>query len=431
MNLWVKMPKKPLKGKIRPVSDKSITQRLILFSLLTEEECIFERISLASDPLTTLEAATKLGLKVRLEADTLFTKGPGFYNLWEPNQPVCCGNSGTLMRFLMGLLAPSRIFAVLTGDESLTERPMERIAKPLRLMGANICQRANGKAPLAIIGSRLKGMDYVLPLASAQLKSALILAALHSEGVSNITENIPSRDHTERILKTMGAKITLSDANIKIQPQEKLHGLQVRVGGDFSAAAFFMGAGLLVEGSEIVLEDVNLNPTRTGLLRVLERMGAKFSIEEQASVEPFGTLIVKSQDLEKTEVSPLEIPSLIDEIPLLAVLAAASKAETIIRGVKELKVKESDRLEGIIKLLSLLGRHSYTDGDNLYISGQEGVFNGGYYDPKKDHRLAMAAAIAALRSPQGIIVKDADCVKVSQPNFYSELTKLGVVTEEA
>lgn len=431
MNLFIKKPKKPLKGRIRPVSDKSITQRLILFSLLTDDECIFEKISLATDPLSTLEAAKKLGLNVRLEADTLITKGPGFYNLQEPNQPICCGNSGTLMRFLMGLLAPSEIFTVLSGDDSLSERPMERIAKPLRMMGANIYQRVNGKAPMAIVGSQLKGIDYVLPIASAQLKSAIILAALHSEGVSNITEKIPSRDHTERILKAMGAKLTLNDANIEVQPQEKLHGLQVRVGGDFSAAAFFIGAGLLVEGSEIIIEEVNLNPTRTGLLRVLKRMGAKLAIEENASVEPFGDLMVKSQELEKTEVSPLEIPSLIDEIPLLAVLAAASKSETIIKGVKELKVKESDRLEGIIKLLSLLGRHSFTDGDDLYISGQEGVFNGGIYDPQKDHRLTMAAAIAALNAPQGIIIKDAECVKVSQPNFYSELEKIGVLIEEA
>ena len=409
MNLFIKKPKKPLKGRIRPVSDKSITQRLILFSLLTDDECIFEKISLATDPLSTLEAAKKLGLNVRLEADTLITKGPGFYNLQEPNQPICCGNSGTLMRFLMGLLAPSEIFTVLSGDDSLSERPMERIAKPLRMMGANIYQRVNGKAPMAIVGSQLKGIDYVLPIASAQLKSAIILAALHSEGVSNITEKIPSRDHTERILKAMGAKLTLNDANIEVQPQEKLHGLQVRVGGDFSAAAFFIGAGLLVEGSEIIIEEVNLNPTRTGLLRVLKRMGAKLEIEENASVEPFGDLMVKSQELEKTEVSP----------------------ETIIKGVKELKVKESDRLEGIIKLLSLLGRHSFTDGDDLYISGQEGVFNGGIYDPQKDHRLTMAAAIAALNAPQGIIIKDAECVKVSQPNFYSELEKIGVLIEEA
>jgi len=431
VNLFLKMPQKPLKGKIRPESDKSISQRLILFSLLTEEECIFEKISLASDPLTTLEAAKKLGLIVRKEEDTLITQGPGFYNLKEPNQPIYCGNSGTLMRFLMGLLAPSKLFAVLTGDESLTKRPMERIAKPLRLMGANIYQHSNGKAPLAIIGSKLKGIDYILPIASAQLKSAIILAALHSEGTTTITEKIPTRDHTERLLKAMGSKITSSDSTITIKPQGKIHGLQVRVGGDFSAAAFFIGAGLLVRDSEILLEEINLNPTRAGLLGVLNRMGAKITLEEQASVEPFGNLFIKSQELKKTEVNPREVPSLIDEIPLLAVLAAASKSQTIIRGVKELKVKESDRLEGIIKLLTLLGRHAYTDGNDLYISGETGVFNGGFYDPKKDHRLAMAAAIAALNSPTGIIIKDAECAKVSQPNFYNELIKLGVLVEEA
>lgn len=434
MNLTIKKTNKPLMGTLRPESDKSISQRLILFSLLTNEECVFEKISRALDPKSALIAASLFGLEYKLEGDTLITKGPGFRSLQEPSVPVYCGNSGTLMRFLMGLLAPSDIFAVLTGDESLNKRPMARIADPLKSMGAEIFSRTQGFAPLAIKGTKLKGINYTLPVASAQLKTAILLATLNSEGTSTIIENTPSRDHSERILLKMGAGIKKSGSLITIEPKKKLSGIRVRVGGDFSSAAFFIGAGLLSEKSEITLEDVNLNPTRTGLIKVLERMGAKITIDKNADIEPNGNIYITSQKLFGTTVESFEIPTLIDEIPLLAVICAAAEGETVINGVFELTVKESDRLSGTIELLSLLGRESYVSGEGkdltLTIKGVLGSFSGGEYDPRLDHRLAMAAAIAGINSTDGITIKDSECAKVSQPEFYCQLQKLGAEIKE-
>ena len=434
MDLKVKKSQKPLQGAIRPESDKSISQRLILFSLLTEEECVFEKISSALDPRSALSAAACLGLEYRLENDTLFAKGPGIAGLKEPDRPIYCGNSGTLMRLLMGLLAPSRIFAVLYGDHSLNNRPMARIAEPLRDMGAVIHTRRGGLAPIAVVGGDLKGTDFTLPVASAQLKSAVILASLHSEGQSRLIEPIPSRDHTEMILAHMGAEITRQGSEIIIEPGRKLSGIKMKVGGDFSSAAFFIGAGLLGEGSEIILDDVNLNPTRTGLLKVLERMGASLVVDETEDVEPIGRIKVASENLCGTVVESVEVPLLIDEIPLLAVLAAAAEGTTTICGVSELKVKESDRLSGIAELVRLLGRECAIKGEGknltLEIYGRPDEFEGGTYDPKFDHRLAMAACVAGLNSPEGITVLNAECAEVSQPQFYSELKRLGAQIEE-
>lgn len=430
MDIFVQKPKKPLKGTIRPESDKSITQRLILFSLLTEEECCFYNISTALDPLSTLKAANQLGLEYRLERDTLYTKGVGLKNLKEPIEPVDCGNSGTLIRFLMGLLSGSNIFAVLSGDSSLNQRPMSRVANPLKEMGAIILGRQAGNyAPLAIQGSPLKGKKHLLKVPSAQLKSALILAGLSADSPTTIVEPIPSRDHTERLLKAMGVEVKKKDNIIEVQPTKELRGLNIEVSGDFSAAAFFIGAGLLVENSEITLDKINLNPTRTGLLRVLQRMGANISKEQKEGIEPSGTVFIHNHGLRGTTVTKEELPSLIDEIPLLAVIAANSEGETVIQNAGELRLKESDRLLGIMDLCSIIGREATLVGDDLYIKGQIGDFNGGVYDPKKDHRLVMAAAIAGLNSPKGILVKDADYASVSQPSFFPQLKELGAEIE--
>lgn len=435
MNVTIKMPNGPLLGHIRPESDKSISQRVILFSLLTEQECVIKDLSQALDPLTAFEVAKSLGLHFRFKGTTLITKGPGINNLHEPTTPLNCGNSGTLMRFLMGLLAPSKIFAVLTGDESLNNRPMERIAQPLRSMGAQIFSRDGGLAPLVVKGGKTKGISYSLPVASAQLKSALILAGLNSEGTTTINEPVPSRDHTERILEAMGADIKRDNNKITVKRTPILNGIELKVGGDFSAAAFYIGAGLLVRDSEIILEEVNLNPTRTGLLNVLERMGMEYDKFQVDDIEPIGSLVIKSQSLKGTVVTKEEIPLLIDEIPLLAVVAAASENQTVIQGVSELRVKESDRLKGILDLLSILGRKAYTSGEgedlSLVIEGELGPFpvvdSKAIYNPHKDHRLAMAASIAALNCKVPLTIIDADCSKVSQPYFYGNLLSLGAV----
>ena len=432
MNVKVSKALAPLKGTIRAESDKSISQRLILFSLLTEDKCQLKNLSQALDPLSALEAVKQLGLSYTYQNDTLITQGLGIRKLKEANQPVNCGNSGTLMRLMLGLLAGSNVFTVLTGDESLNNRPMLRVVEPLKEMGALIYGRENGsKAPLAVNGQKLKALNYSLKVPSAQVKSALILAALQATGISKIEEKLPSRDHTERILKAMGAKIEKNGYWLEIQPAAKLSGLDFSVSADFSAAAFFLGAGLLVEDSEILINDVNLNPTRTGLLKVIERMGVCAEKEEKEEIEPVGNLLIKFQNLKGTVVLEEELPTLIDEVPLLAVLAAKADGETIIKGVSELRVKESDRLQGIVDLCRLLGREAEIQGDDLIIYGQVGYFEGGVYDPRKDHRLAMAAAVAALNSKEGIEILDADCCQISQPSFFPQLKELGAMFETA
>ncbi len=432
MNVKVSKALAPLKGTIRAESDKSISQRLIIFSLLTEDKCQLKNLSKALDPLSALEAVKQLGLSSTYKNDTLVTQGVGLMKLKEANQPVNCGNSGTLMRLLLGLLAGSNAFTVLTGDESLNSRPMLRVVEPLKEMGATIYGRENdSKAPLAVKGHNLKALNYSLKVPSAQVKSALILAALQATGISKIEEKLPSRDHTERILTAMGAKIEKNGLCLEIQPAAKLSGLDFAVSADFSAAAFFLGAGLLVDDSEILINDVNLNPTRTGLLKVIERMGVRTEKEEEENIEPVGNLLIKHQNLKGTVVLEEELPTLIDEVPLLAVLAAKADGETIIKGVSELRVKESDRLQGIVDLCRLLGREAEIQGDDLIIFGQAGYFEGGVYDPKKDHRLAMAAAVAALNSKEGIEILDADCCQISQPSFFPQLKELGATFETA
>jgi 3-phosphoshikimate 1-carboxyvinyltransferase len=413
----------PLRGALRVPGDKSVTHRGLMLLALAEGEGRLYYPLKAGDTLSTARVLRALGAEIEEEGPHFRVRGRGL-RLKEPEDVLDCGNAGTLMRLLLGILAGQEgLFAVLTGDASLRRRPMARVAEPLRAMGAQIDGReGGGKAPLAVRGGPLRGISYTLPVPSAQVKSALLLAGLFAEGFTEVEEPIPTRDHTERLFRHFGLPLWAEGNWVRTQRTGPFPARDLTVPGDFSSAAFFLVAALLSPGSEVVVEGVGLNPTRTGLLQVLKAMGAdlEWQVLEGEAGEPVGYVRARYSPLKGVEVDPGLIPLMVDEVPVLAAAAAWAEGETFIPGLSELRVKESDRVAAIAHNLRALGVEVEEGPDWLRIRG--GGVKGGEVEPFHDHRIAMAFAVAGL--PVGVRVWEPEWAEISYPGFFRDLLGL-------
>jgi 3-phosphoshikimate 1-carboxyvinyltransferase len=410
--------------------DKSITHRAVMLAALAEGASRIVGYLPSEDCLHTIAAFQKMGVAVSTETQgdlpVLHVAGVGRTGLSEPTDVIDCGNSGTTLRLLTGLLAGQSFFSALTGDASLRRRPMRRVVDPLRSMGAVISGREDGRlAPLAISGRKLSGIDYRLPIASAQVKSALLLAALSAEGTTRVAEPLSSRDHTERMFRHFGLPCEERDGWIEMRGDTSWEAKELAIPGDFSSAAFFIVAASIVKGSKIILISVGVNPTRTGLLDVLAAMGADVTIKplDDLCGEPVAQITVQSSPLKGVTISPEQVPSLIDEFPILCIAAAFAEGETIISGAEELRVKESDRIVAMAEALRSVGVTVETRPDGLRIFGNGKVL-GGACRTHGDHRVAMAMTIAALGAEEPITLDDTACIPTSFPNFMPLLTSL-------
>jgi 3-phosphoshikimate 1-carboxyvinyltransferase len=426
-------PAGPLKGTIAVPGDKSITHRAIILSALAEGDSTISAYCRGEDCLNTMRAFRAMGIQIEERPEQLRVRGKGCWGLTEPVQPLDCGNSGTGIRLLAGLLAGQDFFTILTGDESIRRRPMGRIVKPLREMGATIAGRKGGElAPLAITGSRLRGLTYASPVASAQIKSSLLLAGLYAEGTTRVSEPRKSRDHTERLFRYFGIPVQEDGASVTIQgrPSVGWAGKPVVVPGDLSAAAFFIVGATLVPGSDVTITSVGINQTRTGILEILTEMGANIQIlnRRDEAGEPVADLRVRAASLHGVRIGAERIPQTIDEFPILCVAAALAEGETAITGAGELRVKESDRIATMATELRRMGASAEETKDGLTIQGL------GNTGPKRlrgadcasygDHRVAMAMAMAGLTAEGRTRIQDTDCIETSFPGFESKLLEL-------
>jgi 3-phosphoshikimate 1-carboxyvinyltransferase len=428
-------PAGPLRGSLRPPSDKSISHRAALIAAMGDGETRVERYLDAADTRSTLDAVARLGARVdgvdgsRIQP-TITVGGVGLTGLAsdapvDPT-PIDVGNAGTLLRLLPGWLAGQAGGAWrLDGDDSIRRRPVDRVAEPLRQMGARIRCRDERLPPLEVEGAPLRALDYVMPVASAQVKSCLLFAGLLAEGRTRIVERMPTRDHSERMLAAAGADIERHEDAILVRPAARLEPGEIAVPADFSSAAFFLVAGLLVNGSDVVLEEVGFNPTRIGLVAILERMGAAIEVEQlgERGGEPTARLRVHPAPLRGVEVGDVEIPRTIDELPLVALAACFAEGTTTIREAAELRAKESDRIATVTAALNALGGQVEATGDGMVIEGTGGL-RGGTIESHGDHRIAMLGAVAGLASKDGVEVRGMDAAAVSYPGFEDDLVAL-------
>lgn len=416
-----------LSGEYRPPGDKSVSHRAVMFGALAGGRSRFQNFLEAEDCLRTVQAFQAMGISLTLDSrsQSIEIQGKGLRGLKAPPAVLDLGNSGTTMRLLLGILAGQRFEAVLTGDDSLCLRPMKRVTLPLKQMGAQIKGKDNANfAPLTIHGGKLKGIDLENTLSSAQVKSAILLAGLFAQGKTRVLEKIPSRDHTERFLKAAGAPFRIEDGWLAVEEAKELKPIEAVLPGDFSSAAFFITAAAMREGCELTVKQVGLNPTRTGLLRILKRMGA--SIEEKIQeehLEPMGEIRVKGKRLQGVRVAAEEIPSVIDELPILMVALALAEGESLISGASELRVKETDRIHSMATGLNTLGGRLRELPDGCVIEGAEG-FQGGGVASFGDHRTAMALAIASLAAKGEVRIEGAEAVPTSYPAFFKDFEDL-------
>jgi 3-phosphoshikimate 1-carboxyvinyltransferase len=424
------MPAGGLRGDMSVPGDKSITHRALLLGALADGTTEVRGFSGGADVRATLEAVRVLGARATCEGEVVRVEGGGLELGAGREVDLDCANSGTTMRLGMGVVAGVDASCTLDGDASLRQRPMERVAEPLRAMGAAV-ETTAGRAPVRIRGGGLMGLDYTLPVASAQLKSAVLLAGLRARGRTQVREPLPSRDHTERMLAHFGVQLARDEGRVVLAGGQRLRGAAVPVPGDPSSAAFLLVAALLVPGSEARVRGVGLNPTRTGALEILRRMGADVRVEgaHDEAGEPRGDLVVRASRLRGTSIGAEEVPAAIDELPLVAIAATFAEGETRITGAHELRVKESDRLAAL-EQLGRLGAHVRVTADGLVVRGLGGgVLRGGHVESRGDHRIAMAFAVAGLRAERGVEIDDPECVAVSFPGFFSSLAGLGAIVE--
>lgn len=406
--------------------DKSVSHRAAFISSMASGSCEITNFLFAADCLATLRCLQNIGVELNRKKDNrIIIKGKNLYGFREPEAALDAENSGTTARFLLGLLSGQEFFSVINGDSSLQKRPMKRVVDPLRKMGAQIEGRSGlNNLPLAVKGQKLKGIKYKIPVPSAQLKTALIFAALLAQGMTEIEEPLPSRDHTERMLDYFEAALKKENGRIQIQGRKKFKSRKIIIPGDISSASFFITAASLIENSSIILPNLGLNPTRTGFLSVLKRMAGKISIHQEKTFhhEPAGTLAVSSSSLKGTEIKPQEIPALIDEIPLITLLGIKAKGKTVIRGASELRVKESDRIKAVVINFRKMGVEIEEMKDGLIVEGPQQL-KGASLQSFGDHRIAMAMAVAGLMAEGETEIEDFSCHKVSFPKFYSLLRK--------
>jgi 3-phosphoshikimate 1-carboxyvinyltransferase len=418
-------------GHFAVPGDKSISHRAVLLGAVGEGETRITGFGRSADTESTIAAVRALGVCVdETGADTLRVVGAGLRGLKAPAEPVDCGNAGTLMRLLPGLLAGQEGRFELTGDDSLRARPMERIAEPLRRMGVNV-ETTDGTAPIVVEGGSVQPISYELPVASAQVKSAVLLAGLYSEGgETTVVEPLPSRDHTETMLAQAGAVVRRQPGRVTVAPVERLTLGELEVPGDFSSSAPFLVAATLLAGSELTVHGLNLNPRRTGLLDVLERMGARITVFNRRRIggEAGGDLDVRHAELVGTTIGAAEVPLLVDELPLFALLAVHARGDSVLTGAAELRAKETDRIEAVVDGLRRLGAHIRATPDGFRVRGVPARLRGGSIDARGDHRIAMLGAVAGLLSREGVEVEGAESAAVSFPGFYDLLDSLRGVT---
>lgn len=435
---------KGLQGEITVPGDKSISHRSVMFGSIAQGITEIHNYLQGADCLSTISCFEKMGITIENKGSVVLVHGCGLRGLTRPTEILDCGNSGTTTRLLSGILAGQNFDVTLTGDASIRKRPMRRIIKPLSQMGADIKSISNNDcAPLAITGKPLSGTHYTSPVASAQVKSSILLAGLYADGETRVTEPFLSRNHSELLLHSFGAAVrtetsdgqTLTDqidpqalhgpVTAVIQPAKELYGCRVDVPGDISSAAFFICSGLMVPQSEILIRNVGINPTRDGILRVCKAMGADLTLlnEKNASGEPTADIFVRSSSLHGTDIGGSLIPTLIDELPMIAAMACFAEGDTVIRDAAELKVKESNRIRVMTEALTSMGADVEETEDGMVIHGGRPL-HGAVIDSHFDHRIAMTFAVTSLCAEGETTVKGAECVNISYPHFYEDLNGL-------
>lgn len=415
-----------LRGELTVPGDKSISHRAVMFGALAQGMTEVHHFLKGADCLSTIDCFRRLGIRIEETDDVLLIHGKGLDGLVSPTDILDAGNSGTTTRLLAGILAAQPFSSTLTGDASLQKRPMKRIVDPLTQMGASLTSiNENGCVPLRITGRPLHGIHYISSVASAQVKSAVLLAGLYAEGETSVTEPFVSRDHTELMLGSFGAQIAASGTTVTIQPRPALSGQCISVPGDISSAAYFIAAALLVPNSEVLIRNVGINPTRDGILKAAQAMGGNIQLlnRRTAGGEPVADLLVTSSSLHGITIEGSMIPGLIDELPVIAVMAAAAQGTTVIRDAAELKVKESDRIAVMVKNLSAMGADITGTDDGMIIRGGPALC-GAQIDAFEDHRIAMSFAVAALFADGETEIRGSDCVQISYPGFYEDLQSL-------
>jgi 3-phosphoshikimate 1-carboxyvinyltransferase len=421
-------PASALRGAVAVPGDKSISHRALLLGALAEGETEVRGLMRAGDTESTISVLRQLGVEIEDAGDVVRVRGAGLRGLLAPGDPLDCGNAGTLLRLVSGILAGQDGRFELVGDESLSRRPQERIAEPLRRLGASVTTE-DGHAPVVIHGGSLRAIRYEPPVASAQVKSAVLLAGLFAaDGPTVVVERVQTRDHTERMLGAAGGRVRVRLGEIAVWPAERLQPLSLDVPGDFSAAAPLIAAATIVPGSELVIAGVGVNPTRTGFLHVLERMGARVSLFNRRTLggEPVADLEVAHAELVATEVTPEEVPLLVDELPLFALVAAVAHGDSEVRGAGELRAKETDRIESVTSGLRALGVRIEARDDGFRVRGVPSRPKGGGMSSRGDHRIAMLGAVAGLASREGVRVEDDEAVSISFPGFFELLESVTV-----
>ena len=416
-----------LKGSFELIGDKSISHRAVMFSSISKGDNKISNFLMGEDCLSTISCFRKMGVDIQIDGKDVYVKGNGLYGLKRPKEILDVGNSGTTIRLMMGILAGNKFDATLIGDNSIAKRPMKRVTDPLRLMGCNIEGKDDANyTPIKIYGGDLKAIDYHMPVASAQVKSALILASLYANDTSFIYEKVKSRNHTEIMLKSFGADINVENLKISVNPVNELFSQDIYVPGDISSAAFIIVSALITKGSEVIIKNVGLNETRTGIIDVVKNMNGNIEIINERLVggELVGDLLVRyTKDLCATTIDKDIIPRLIDEIPVIAVLATQAEGTTIIKDAQELKVKESNRIKSMVENLKILGADIEELEDGMIIKGKSKL-NGGKIKTFKDHRIAMAFSTLNLISAEKIKLDDEDCINVSFPGYFDLIKSL-------
>ncbi|HEL0757516.1 3-phosphoshikimate 1-carboxyvinyltransferase [Streptococcus equi] len=422
----LKTKAKALRGRLRVPGDKSISHRAVIFGAIAEGQTVIHGLLRGQDVLATIQALRDLGVSIYEAADSLIIEGRGFKGLKPAQKPLDMGNSGTSMRLLAGLLAAQDFSVQLLGDDSLSRRPMDRITIPLSLMGAELSGQGEKELPPLIVRGHqgLRPIHYQLPVASAQVKSAILLAALQTQGETVILEKELTRNHTEEMIEQFGGKLSVAGKQISIKGPQRLQGQTLYIPGDLSSAAFWLAAALIVPGSDLVLENVGINPTRTGLLEVIEKMGGQLSYQAVDKDMQAASLRVSYSSLKGVEISGDLIPRLIDELPIIALLATQAQGTTYIRDAKELRVKETDRIQAVTDVLGQMGADIQATEDGMVIRGKTPL-HGAAVNSCGDHRIGMMAAIAALLVEEGqVTLERAEAIMTSYPDFFKDLERL-------
>lgn len=420
---------KTLKGEVTVPGDKSVSHRAVMFGSIAKGLTEITNFLQGADCLSTISCFGKLGIEIENGPDRILVHGKGLHGLTAPDSVLDAGNSGTTTRLISGILAPQSFTVTLTGDASIQKRPMKRIIEPLSMMGADIKSlKGNDCAPLEIHGRPLTGIHYTSKVASAQVKSAVLLAGLYAFGETSVTEPVISRNHTEIMLSHFGAQITTKDTTASILPEPVLEGRKIMVPGDISSAAYFIAAGLIVPGAEILIKNVGINETRDGIIRVAKQMGGNITLlhENRDSGEPVADVLVSHSPLHGIEISGSIIPTLIDELPIIAIMAAYAEGTTVIADAAELKVKESNRIDVMVDNLTAMGADITGTEDGMIIKGGSPL-HGALIHSMADHRIAMSFAVASLLADGTTSIEGGECVNITYPGFYKDLAALSVL----